>query len=455
MRRTFWILAAAQSLALCACGGDEDRDATTAASGSGIGSASAPQSTDTDIPVDTEAEEVSSGDPETTTEDPTDDPPSEPDPCNSGGDIEFSYIWIANSPEGTVSKIDTQTAIEVARYRTGPGEPDPSRTSVNLDGDVAVLNRAGGVAKIAAIEERCVDVNGDGVISTSTGPDDILAWGDDECILWYQDLPFVPDPDGGNAWGPRPIGWDQGMTSPDSTSCERFGETVWVGWFTGYDQNAGVFRRLDGDDGSTLSEVEVSEWAPLPIEAIRPYGGAIDAAGDFWALGKGSKLIRIDAHTLAIDTYQGPALAEFYGLALDGNGESWVGSCDGNLYHLNLASGNIETVGNAGGCLRGLQIDREGRGFIAANDPCRLVEFDTLTGTLSNTNIALPGCETPVGVSIDFEGFVWVVDKDADKAFKVDPDTQTIVAEVPGLVGPYTYSDMTGAGLRLVTTPEG
>ena len=26
-----------------------------------------------------------------------------------GGEVEFSYIWIANSPEGNVSKIDTRT----------------------------------------------------------------------------------------------------------------------------------------------------------------------------------------------------------------------------------------------------------------------------------------------------------------------------------------------------------
>src|SRR5690606_27223764 len=37
----------------------------------------------------------------------------------AGGDVEFSYIWISNSPAGTVSKIDTKTRIEVARYRTG------------------------------------------------------------------------------------------------------------------------------------------------------------------------------------------------------------------------------------------------------------------------------------------------------------------------------------------------
>ena len=40
----------------------------------------------------------------------------------------FQYIWIANSAEGTVSKIDTRTGDEIGRYRVAPGESDPSRT---------------------------------------------------------------------------------------------------------------------------------------------------------------------------------------------------------------------------------------------------------------------------------------------------------------------------------------
>ncbi len=379
-------------------------------------------------------------------------PPAE---CEGSGTIDFSYIWISNSPEGTVSKIDTRTAVEVARYRTGPGEPDPSRTSVNLEGDVAVLNRAGGVTKIAAIEERCRDQNADGMITTSQGPDDILEWGQDECVLWYQELPAVPDPDGGNDWGPRPIAWDQGMVVPDGDACSRVGVALWVGWYSGFDVNTGDFRKLDGESGATVAEVSVPDWAPLPLQAIRPYGGAIDASGDFWALSKGNKIVRIDSETNAIESYEGPALAQFYGLAMDANGEPWVGGCGGNLYHLDLATGMVQTTASSGGCLRGLQIDREGRGWIAANDPCRLVEFDVGTGQIVSDSIALPGCATPVGVSIDVEGFVWVVDKDADKAYKIDPDSHLVAGEVDGLVEPYTYSDMTGAGLRLVTVPEG
>ena len=56
-------------------------------------------------------------------------------------------------------------------------------------------------------------------------------------------------------------------------------------------------------------------------------------------------------------------------------------------------------------------------------------------------------------LSIDFEGYVWLVDM-GHSAFRIDPETHDY--EVYGdLVGPYTYSDMTGFGLASVTNPQG
>src|SRR5688572_27504447 len=99
----------------------------------------------------------------------------------------FSIIWVANTDQGTVSKIDTHTLQELGRYDTHPsaGGGLPSRTSVNLLGDVAVTNRQpGGVVKIASREDRCFDANGDGTIQTSHGANEVLPWGKDECVLW-------------------------------------------------------------------------------------------------------------------------------------------------------------------------------------------------------------------------------------------------------------------------------
>ena len=42
----------------------------------------------------------------------------------------------------------------------------------------------------------------------------------------------------------------------------------------------------------------------------------------------------------------------------------------------------------------------------------------------------------------------------ASRAFKVDPMTYETVATVEGLVGPYTYSDMTGVALKQQVVPQ-
>ena len=60
--------------------------------------------------------------------------------CQNG--FAFSFIWIANTQDGTLTKIDTTNEKEVARYITSPfgAGGDPSRTSVNLFGDMVVTN---------------------------------------------------------------------------------------------------------------------------------------------------------------------------------------------------------------------------------------------------------------------------------------------------------------------------
>ena len=79
--------------------------------------------------------------------------------------------------------------------------------------------------------------------------------------------------------------------------------------------------------------------------------------------------------------------------------------------------------------------------------------FRVATRTVVNEDIALPGCSVPAGISIDIDGLVWSPDYGTHTAYKLDPDTHQILQVVGGLATPYTYSDMTGAGLGLVTNP--
>lgn len=365
---------------------------------------------------------------------------------DSGGepDTMFSYIWIANSGEGTVSKINTKTGVEEGRFFVEGGSP--SRTSVNLQGDVAVSARdPGGVTKIAATLDHCVDVNGDGVITTSTGPGDVKPKGQDECVLW-----FKPIPSPSYSYGPRATAWEG--VKADPITCVVPTPRLWFGWM---DQGSTAhFMRVDGATGATLDEVTY----PWPNgDGYAPYGGAVNAKGDFFATGLNQgPAVKIDAQTLQITDY-GVAPGCKYGMTLDADGNIWNGGCiGGNMYVYDIQTSQWNDIGNAAGSrVNGVMADRDGNVWGAGSDPCRLVHVDAKTRTYINPSIPLPGCSNPWGVSIDVDGYVWVVDMSANMAFKVDPDTYQVLLTVGGLVNPYTYSDMTGAGLNLQVNPPG
>lgn len=226
---------------------------------------------------------------------------------------------------------------------------------------------------------------------------------------------------------------------------------VWVGHYTDAAADTGIFYRLDGATGDILDQVEVDGWdfGTNP----RPYGGAVNADGDLFVTGYYGPGIRIDAETLAVDYFMPPPELGFYGMALDQDGRMWIGSCEAAIWHFDPLVGDFEKIADIEGRARGVQVDRKGRAWFAGNNPCRLLMVDIATKQLVEDAIALPGCGMPVGVSIDVEGYVWVVDQTASVAYKVDPETYEVVVVVEGLVGPYTYSDMTGGGLSLVANP--
>ena len=325
------------------------------------------------------------------------------------------------------------------------GGAEPSRTSVNQYGDVAVSNRSlGSVTKVWALQSKCIDKNGNGMIDTSTGANDIRPWGQDECIAWHTPLPLA----NGYSGGVRPTAWEG--VAQDPNSCVTPVPRLWVGYKDA--QNTAHFARLHGDTGEILDEALRPNWNS---NSFGPYGGAVNSAGDLFTNGYDNEIaVRVDAVTLQVEEIGNSPGTFKYGMGVDKYGNMWVGSFSGphHLYFYDAAAKTWAGMGNggnnAGGSL-GVAIDDADRVWGAANGPCRLIELDGATKTWSNQNIVLPGCSQPWGVSIDNEGFVWVVDK-ANQAFKVDPDTYEIKLVVTGLVNPYTYSDMTGQGLQLV-----
>lgn len=418
------MLVAMGLLPLACGGGDEPRGDGNVDGGPGIGSLSATDG-------DTDGADASAGDADGTggikldvgSEDTEGLGGGCPDGNGGGGgggmgegDLELSYIWIANSAQGTISKIDTATMIEGGRYQAKPAGGDPSRTSVNLEGDVAVANRNGGVAKFWANPEHCADTNGQAGIQTSSSGADVLPWGGDECLAWYTDMVCGSQ---------RPAAWTRGTW--DQSQCNYTNADLW----TVCDDNVHL---LDGDTGAILQTIPVTGTGSAFV-----YGGAADADGNFWGLDLGNgTLFRVDIETFALQTWP---LSPFggYGITVGPNGKPWV--CGGGgVARFNPELGTWDIAGNSGigGCMT------DGESLIWHSDPSGLLLGYDIETLQVLEQVQLP--EYVHGVSVDFQGNVWGVSFAGSNAYRADPITD-VVDTFTGLVGAYTYSDMTGFAL--------
>ena len=353
-----------------------------------------------------------------------------------GNQPEFSYIWVANSAEGTISKIDTQTLVEQGRYRVRPDSAgSPSRTSVNLSGDVAVANRLGGVTKVYADMADCKESNGQPGIQTSTN-NISLAWGEEECVAWHTPFAFTTQ---------RPVAWAPGTLNP--ATCKYENEKLWTAGGQNSVGDSLTIHRLNGETGAIEDTIAMPDVFHGYFGA---YGGAVNQAGDFWFITYDlpSTLVRVDAKTLAYEKFTVPQGLCPYGFAVDNKGRPWTGSfCQASARFTpeTQAWDQFPVLGY------GLQQDADGRMWIAdyslpgtrAIDAESLAILDTIP--LDSFSVK--------GISIDFYGYVWVVDMN-QSAFRVDPDDHSVLS-YDGLVGPYTYSDMTGWGLSNVANPQG
>jgi hypothetical protein len=359
------------------------------------------------------------------------------DPCQGGiGDIE-GFIWIANSGEGTVSKIDTVTGVELGRYIARPDSAgSPSRTSVNNRGDVVVANRLGGVTMIRANVEDCEDINGVPGIQTSSGPTDILPWGQDDCVAWYTEIPH-----GDN----RPVAWTAGHTDPDT--CQYLDRDVWTAWSDAALGTA-VVALLDGETGAIIQQVPLPELPEAWPGWFGFYGGAVDKDDNFWAAQlQGGLLVKVNRSDFTVQTYPVPTEGG-YGMTVTPDGYVWL--CGRYTHRLDPDTGTWASVNHfadpdsihTGGCMG------DGQGLLWRGAYGQLMALDTETlGVVKQIPVTQADDDFIWGVAIDFDGYVWAVPRNGSRAYKVSPETDSVVLTVQGLVAAYTYSDMTGFAL--------
>ena len=338
--------------------------------------------------------------------------------------VDLSNIWIANSSEQSVSKINTKTGKEMGRYKTCGS---PSRTSVDLNGDVWVGCRSdGGVVKIINDIKTCVDKNNNGVIETSTDlngngviePNEMKPYKQDECVK------FVVYPDGGTV--ARAAGVDKD-------------NYAWIGFW-----NSKRLRRLHPLTGASTDQININ---------CNPYGLVIDQKGIIWVAGRGcSQLVRVDPATKAVTTV-GNGNGSPYGINVDMFGKIWIANTNNYSSRYDPITGKWNSIKHNNRS-RGIATSNDGHVYVALDQTSTVAKINAVTLTVI-AHISLGSGRYPVGIAVDYDGYVWAVNQSKATATKINVNTLQVVGEYPVGKGPYTYSDMTGYTLHNYTAPKG
>lgn len=360
------------------------------------------------------------------------------------------YIWIANHTIGRVTKIDTRTGAILAQYYStrppasvlpdnltgqiaipspGSNQQSPSRTAVDLDGNVFVANRAhvssnqqGSVTKIAGSLAYAIDRNGNGRIDTSTGYNDVQQ--EDECVLWTAKV-------GKPGTIPRGVAVDAE-------------NNVWVATYTD-----AVLYRFNGATGELIQTIDVK--AETGNSAIQFYGIAMGRDGVIYGTSIDSKwATRIDPNAPQgnrVRTVQ--TFFQGYGIAVN-DGLEYIGRWEpGGETSLQIIDWREDPAkvyycpSPYSGRTRGVAVDGEGNVWVSHFDANRLLKF-SWDGIYLNS---YPVASGPIGAAVDADGMIWAVGGTSNACTRINP-TNGDRADFTAGGEPYSYSDMTGFQLR-------
>ncbi len=361
----------------------------------------------------------------------------------------FNFIWVAVSSKSTVVKINTDTGEVVGEYSTRPATHsfgNPSRTTVDNDGSVWVANRNnifGGKGSIVHIglEEngQCEDRNGNGVIDTSTGLDDIMDWADtsgsravataeDECIVHYTKV---------DASGTRHV-------SVDSDN------NVWVAGL-----NSRNFQLVKGGKYDVLNSGTIIRSESSV--GYGGYGGLIDGNGVIWSA---RNLLRWDTNnplTGGNGTNWDGYSHDSYGLCIDSAGNVWNTSLYGNEIRKFAPDGTlIGTYSHGASNAQGCVVDNNDHVWVAHS------LWGSSVGHLLNDGTYIGKVTVgsgPTGLAVDANGKIWATHNVSNNVMRIDPNLGDIGADGITKIGAvdytggnlggnlYNYSDMTGSTL--------
>jgi streptogramin lyase/methionine-rich copper-binding protein CopC len=365
--------------------------------------------------------------------------------------VTLPFIWVPNSNEGTVSKVDTRTGRELGRYRVSPqANSSPSRTTVDLQGNCWVANRlTGTVVKIGLLENgQYVDRNGDGIIQTSRDLngdgditiDEVLPWGQDECVL--VETIVIPGKEGAYVPGTYTGEYANNDQNPGprGIAVDR-GNNVWIGT-----HDSRMFYYLDGATGRILRSIDVSSVDHTS------YGAVIDGQGILWSSGiDKNHVLRLDPATGQFSVV--PVGHTVYGLGLDRANHLFIaGWQSSKLTCINVLTGQKEWTRDGIYESRGVAVTSDGDVWVANSGPGTVARWSP-DGVFK---AQIPVGSQPTGVSVDASGKVWAVNLGDESIERIDPLTNTVdLRKTIKGASHYGYSDMTGMVSRTVTTRTG
>lgn len=363
------------------------------------------------------------------------------------------FVWVAIGTNGIVSKVDTRTGKQVARYdsvlaRNWDGSvpavrpPNdtcnaPGATAVDAHGDAYVLNRnncssiSASITKYAGSLASCVDRNGNGQIDTSA---DINGNGSidsataefqgqaDECILWTKSF--------------GPMGELARALVVDAE------QNVWSAGFT-----SSKLYRLDGQTGAVLKVIDLKAetGSSSSVNALAVGPGGYLYTSDTGAL----RLIRKIAPNApdgshVVDTLTSPLPT--YGMAVDGNGVVWLGADTDSaigVVRADFTAHTIQQVSSGGACsgrTHGISLDGAGNVWVACATSNRVLRLGADGSVTGNWLLSVK----PEGVAVASDGKIWASSSGSDALAVINPSVSGTPPTVPAGGVSATYGDMTG-----------
>ena len=347
--------------------------------------------------------------------------------------LSHHIVWVANTDERTLSRVDADGLVETARYAM-PGEP--FRVATDYEGSAFVLSQSDSdwhLTKVAGGKDLCVDQLGDG-LNTSQGDQDVLSLGDDDCVLWST---AVADASG----AVLALAVD-GTRVPDGPA----GGDPWVGSAV-----PAQMRRYSGISGVASTRVK------LPAGAL-PHDAAFDPLGRLWVADQRGELLSLVYRDgrYRVTAYPAPtACRQLEALTVDDRGRPVMStfSCESVLRFEPSSSRFLEAM--APGLLSTRGVAVLGDAVFVVHTAAALSRLATETLAFEQT-VSLEGSlgepvET-VGLAADGMDSLWITSRQSRDSqlgllTRVDSSSLEITGQLEVGEGPRALGDFAGGRL--------